>query len=136
MADNVAVLRTGYEAFAKGDIQTVLGLFDPQIEWNEAEHVTYWNGSTLRGTQAVVDEVFSRIPKDFDGFRIDIRRMVASGDTVLVESRYRATSKSTGKPLDAQVAHVWDFRNGKVVRFQQYTDTWQFAQVTGVTPKT
>jgi hypothetical protein len=40
-----------------------------------------------------------------------------------------------GKPLDAEVAHVWDFRDGKVVRFQQYTDTWQFAQVTGITPK-
>src|SRR5262245_36195284 len=135
MADNVAILRTGYEAFAKGDLQTVLGLFDPNIEWNEAEHVTYWNGSTLHGTQAVVNEVFSRIPKDFDNFRIDIRRMVAAGDTVLVESRYRATAKATGKSLDAQVAHVWEFRDGKAVKFQQYTDTWQFAQVTGVTPK-
>jgi ketosteroid isomerase-like protein len=134
MADNVAVLRSGYEAFAKGDIQTVLGLFDPQLEWNEAEHVTYWNGGTLHGSQAVVNEVFARIPKDFDGFRIDIRRMVASGDTVLVEARYKATVKATGKPLDAQVAHVWDFRDGKVVKFQQYTDTWQFAQVTGITP--
>jgi uncharacterized protein len=43
--------------------------------------------------------------------------------------------KATGKPLDAQVAHIWDFRDGKVVRWQQYTDTWQFAQVTGITPK-
>ena len=44
-------------------------------------------------------------------------------------------SLSTGKPLDAQVAHVWDLRGGKVTRFQQYTDTWQVAQVTGATPK-
>jgi uncharacterized protein len=54
---------------------------------------------------------------------------------VLVEARYRATAKATGKPLDAQVAHVWDFRDGKVVRFQQYTDTWQFSEVTGIKPK-
>jgi ketosteroid isomerase-like protein len=37
--------------------------------------------------------------------------------------------------LDAQVAHVWDLRGGKAVRLQQYTDSWQFAQVTGITPK-
>jgi len=61
--------------------------------------------------------------------------MVGADDTVLLEARYRGTAKATEKPLDAQVAHVWRFRNGKAVRFQQYTDTWQFAQVTGVTPK-
>jgi uncharacterized protein len=135
MADNVAILQKGYEAFARGDVQTVLGLFDSKLEWNEAEHVTYWNGGAFHGPQEVVNGVFGRIPNDFDGFRIEIQRMLPSGDSVLVEARYRATAKATGKPLNAQVAHVWDFRDGKVVRFQQYTDTWQFAQVTGVTPK-
>jgi hypothetical protein len=135
MADNVTIVRGGYEAFAKGDVPTVLGLFDPKIEWNEAEHMTYWPGGAFHGAQEIVNGVFARIPNDFDGFRIEIGRMVASGDTVFVEARYRGTAKATGKPLDAQVAHVWDFRGGKVVRFQQYTDTWQFAQVTGITPK-
>jgi ketosteroid isomerase-like protein len=79
--------------------------------------------------------VFARIPQDFDDFRVDINRITAAGDTVLVEGRYRGTAKATGKPLDAQVAHVWDFRDGQVVSWQQYTDTWQYAQVTGVEPK-
>ena len=107
----------------------------PPTTVNDPNNVTYWTGGPFQGAQDIVNGVFARIPKDFDGFRIEIRRMVASGDTVLVEARYRATAKATGKPLDAQVAHVWDFRDGKVVRFQQYTDTWQFAQVTGITPK-
>ena len=70
----------------------------------------------------------------FDGFTIDVRRIVGFGETVLVEARYRATVKATGKALDAQVAHVWDLRDGKVVHWQQYSDTWQFAQATGVAP--
>ena len=135
MADNASILRGGYEAFAKGDVPTVLALFDPNVEWNEAEHMTYWTGGPFHGAEEIVNGVFARIPNDFDGFRIEIRRMVASGDTVLVEARYRATAKATGKPLNAQVAHVWDLRDGKVVRFQQYTDTWQFAQATDFTPK-
>src|SRR5438874_27677 len=65
---------------------------------------------------------------------IDVQRIVVCGDTVLAEARYPADVKATGKRLDVQVAHVWDFRDGRVVRWQQYTDTWQFAQVTGVTP--
>ena len=38
---------------------------------------------------------------------------------------------ATGKELDAEAAHIFDFRNGKVYRFQQYLDTWQSAEVTG-----
>jgi ketosteroid isomerase-like protein len=30
---------------------------------------------------------------------------------------------------------VWDVRDGKIARFQQYADTWHIAQVTGITPK-
>ena len=135
MADNVGLVRGAYEAFAKGDVQKVLGLLVDKVEWYEAEHVTYWPGGPFIGPQAVLNGVFARIPQDFDGFKVDVRRIVGCGDTVLVEARYRATVKATGKPLDVQVAHVWDLRDGKAVRWQQYTDTWQFAQATGVTPK-
>ena len=60
---------------------------------------------------------------------------VSVGDTVLVEARYRGKIRATGLTMDAQVAHVWDFRDGKVVRWQQYTDTWQLAQVMGTQPR-
>jgi hypothetical protein len=46
------------------------------------------------------------------------------GDTVLTEGRYRGAVKATGTRLDVQMAHVWDVRDGKIVRFQQYVDTW------------
>jgi len=134
MADNVKLVQGAYEAFAKGDVAAVLALLHEKVEWNEAEHITYWPGGPFVGPQAVLQGVFARIPQDFDGFRVDVRRIVGCGETVLVEARYRATVKATGKPLDAQVAHVWDFRDGKVVRWQQYSDTWQFAQATGVAP--
>ena len=134
MADNVKLIQSAYEAFAKGDVAAVLALLHEKVECNEAEHITYWPGGPFVGPQAVLQGVFARIPQDFDGFRADVRRIVGCGETVLVEARYRATVKATGKPLDAQVAHVWDFRDGKVVRWQQYSDTWQFAQATGVTP--
>lgn len=135
MADHVAIIRSVYDAFGRGDVPTVLGAMDPKIEWHEAEHFPYWRAGGFVGPDAIVQGVFARLPQDFDGFRVDVRRIVGGGDTVLVEARYRGTAKATGKALDAQVAHVWDLRDGKIVRFQQYTDTWQVAQATGATPK-
>ena len=52
---------------------------------------------------------------------------VDGGDKVAVEGRYRGTMKASGIAVDAQFVHIWRFRQGKIVRFQQYTDTQQWA---------
>jgi ketosteroid isomerase-like protein len=135
MADNTAFVKSIYDAFAKGDVGTVLGSLDPKVEWNEAEHFPYWPGHAFIGADAIVKGVFSRLANDWDGFRVEVKRIVGLGDTVLSELRYHGTAKKTGKKLDAQVAHVWDVKNGKVVKFQQYADTWLIAQVAGITPQ-
>lgn len=137
MADNAALLQDLYESFAQGDVPAVLAAMDPKIEWNEAEHVTFWPGEAFIGPDAVVQGVFARIPATFgDTFRIEITRIQDCGSTVVMEGRYKGVAQATGKTLDAQVTHIWDLSEGKVVKFQQYTDTWQFAEVTGETPTT
>lgn len=134
---NADLVRAGYEGFARGDLQAVIDLLDENAEWHEAEHVPYWSGGPYVGPQNILENAvaFTRIPHLFEDFKVDVRRIVDAGDTVLVEARYRSPNAyGTGRPLDAQVVHVWDFRDGKVIRWQQYVDTWQMVEVTGVTP--
>lgn len=128
---NAQRVRALYDSFARGDIPTVLGSFDPDIVWMEAESINYSDRNPYRGPQAVLEGVFMRIGQDWNGFAVNVEQIVDGGDTVVALGRYTATNKSTGKPLDAQFVHVWGFRAGKVVRFQQYADTAQFARVTG-----
>jgi len=131
---NVEIVADTYEAFGRGDIGTVLGMLDANVEWRMADHHVYATGGPIIGPEAVVQAVFARIPQDFDGFTVDVQRIIGCGDTVVAEVRYRGTSKTSGKTLDAQAAHVFDFRDGRCVRYQQYADTWHFADVTGVVP--
>ena len=37
--------------------------------------------------------------------------------------------KATGKSMDTQACHVWDLKDGKVTRFQQYVDTAKLQDV-------
>jgi ketosteroid isomerase-like protein len=134
MADNIATVEQAYEDFAKGDVPAVLAVLDERVEWNEAEGNPWWPGGPIVGHQQVVEQVFARVVQDFEGFAIDVARVVGCGDTVLVQARYSGTSTSTGRPLDAQVAHVWDFTDGKAVRFQQYVNTAHLQDVLGATP--
>ena len=132
MATNGDLIKNLYAAFGVGDVPAVLGGFDPQIRWMEAEGFLYAAGNPYVGPQAVTEGVFMRIVSDVDGFAVVPQNFVDGGDTVVVEGRYRGTMKATGTPVDAQFAHVWQFRGGKIVRFQQYTDTRQWAGAAGV----
>ncbi|WP_433507597.1 nuclear transport factor 2 family protein [Pseudonocardia halophobica] len=135
MTDTVALVQAAYDGLAKGDAGPLLEILHPEVEWNEAEHSPYWRGGPYIGPQAVVENVLAKLAEDAEDFTVEVRRMVGAGDTVLVEARYRATAMTgTGEPLDVQAAHVWDFENGKVVRWQQYLDTWEMARKGGVEP--
>ena len=125
------LVRGGYDAFARGDVAAVMDLLDDRIEWSEAEGNPYHPGRPLVGKEEVL-ALLGRLAEDFEDFRIDVDRFVDGGSTVVVLARYRAAqARPTGRPLDCQAAHVWDVRDGKVVRFQQYCDTRQYAAVLG-----
>jgi ketosteroid isomerase-like protein len=130
VADNTALVEQAYEAFGRGDVPAVLALFDDEIAWSEAEGSVYWAGQPFTGPSAVVEGVFQKIPQDITDFRITVDRVVGCGDTVLVQGRYSGIWNSTGTAFDLQMAHVWDFRGEKVVRWQQYTDTLGWARAT------
>ena len=69
---------------------------------------------------------------DIEGFEIRPERFLADGDTVVMQGRYwGAKAHATGEPVDVQAAHVWDLKDGKAVRFQQYVDTLHFAERPG-----
>lgn len=131
MGQNAEIMRGLYAAFANGDVPGVLGAFDPGILWNEAENFVYAEGNPYVGPQGVAEGVFQRIVTDMDGFTVNPENFIEGGDTVVVEGRYRGTVKTTQAKVDAQFVHIWRMRDGKVISFQQYTDTKQWAQAFG-----
>ncbi len=122
---NVDLIRGLYDAFAKGDVPAVLGGMDPGIEWNEAESFPYADRNPYIGPQAVLEGVFMRIMTDWEAFCVVTESVLDAGEVVVALGRYKGKHRTTGKDLDAQHAHIWWLRDGKVTRFQQYVDTAQ-----------
>jgi ketosteroid isomerase-like protein len=127
--DNVAVIKSIYEAFARGDVPAVVERMHPRIEWREADNFPYADKNPYVGPDAILQGVFTRLATEWDSFRVDVDDVLGLGDHVLALGRYRARYKRTGRELDAQCAHVWWLSEGKVTRFQQYTDTHQVRRV-------
>ena len=110
-----------YEAFATGNIPAVLGFLSSDIEWTEAEGFPY--GGTYHGPRAVLEGVFMRLGTEWNGFAAVPDNFIDGGDTVVALGKYSGAYKQTGKYFEADFAHVWRVRDGKAVRFTQYTDT-------------
>lgn len=128
-SSNIQLVQDAYAAFGRGDIDAVIAAMHPDINWHEAEHSPWHTPGGHHGPTEVLSNVFARIPHDFDRFEVHPTAFHDAGETVIVEGRYRASAAGNPDPLDAQVCHVWTVRDGKLARFQQYTDTWQFAHV-------
>ena len=132
MMSNLQTVKDAYEAFERGDIEAVLAVLDPQIEWREAENNPYRpDGSPWIGGGAITENLFVKLGSEWDGFTVSPIAFYDAGDTVVVEARYTGTFGSTGKPIHAQACHVWKLRNGKAASFQQYVDTAQLQDVMG-----
>ena len=126
-AENVAIVRALYEAFGKGDIPGVLGKFDQKIEWREAENFIYADRNPYIGANAILEGVFLRFVSEWPDFKVSPESIIDAGEQVVTLGTYSGTHKKTGKSVRAQMVHVWNMSDGKAVRFQQYTDTKQFA---------
>jgi uncharacterized protein len=128
---NGDIVKGIYSAFARGDVPAVLGTFDAGIVWNEAEGYRFAAGNPYLGPNAILQHVFMPLVTQVDGFTVTPSNVIDAGDHVAVEGRYTGTVKATGVRLDAQFMHVFELRGGKVVKFQQYTDTAQWTKALG-----
>lgn len=119
--DNIGTVRGIYEAFARRDFDRMP--FDPRIEWIEPDVEGLPMGGTRYGLRAVVKEVFEPVLDSLDNFRLQCDQYLNAGEKVIVTGRFLGRGKDTGHDLDALFAHIWTLRDGKVVLFQNYTDT-------------
>jgi ketosteroid isomerase-like protein len=122
--NNVELIKKGYQYFAEGNIEAVLALFHPEMEWNECQGFPYVSGDGLFiGPNAVLQNVFAKIPENIDNFNVDVKELFGSGDKVVMVGHYKGVWKETGKEFKANATHVWTVKDGKATHFFQAVDT-------------
>jgi uncharacterized protein len=118
---NLVIVRDHYAASARGDLQAMMADVSPQVRWTEMQGFPC--AGTWIGPQAVADNVFAVLGAQWDGYRFELERLVDAGETIVGIGSYRGTFRATGKPMQARVAHVWQLQDGRIVAFEQFTDT-------------
>jgi uncharacterized protein len=126
--ENITVINRIYEAFGERDFAAVLEHFDPTIEWIAAVNSPLADRSPYRGLDQAREGVFMRIAEGFERLTVKVDEIFGADDKIVVLGFYDGVYKANGKRFQAQVAHIWTLAGGKVVKFQQYVDTYQLAE--------
>jgi ketosteroid isomerase-like protein len=92
-----------------------------QTTWTEMAGFPY--AGTYVGPEAIVAGVFKRIGEEWNDYAFSLESLIDGGSTIVGIGTYAGAYKKTGKAMRARVVHVWDMDDGKVVRFEQFTDT-------------
>jgi hypothetical protein len=130
---NLEIVKRLYTAFRERDTNTIVELFDPEIEWIQNEG--FPGGGRHVGSDAVINDVFAKFGHDWETWQVFVDEWLDAGDAIIALGEYRGIHKSTGKSMKAAFAHVYTLKNSRIVRFQQYTDTLKIASVIQLTPK-
>ncbi len=111
-------LRTIYDAFVKGDVETVMSLLTDDVEY----HIS--GRSPVSGSYSGKGKVLSLFRKlmELSGgtFRLEVQDILANdehGVALTVEYGQR-----DGKSMENHAVHVWEFRGGKCAQFRGYNE--------------
>jgi ketosteroid isomerase-like protein len=116
----LAAVRGFYDAVAAGDVEAVLDLLDPEVEWRAPESLPW--GGTFHGHDGV-REFFARIIDQPAEFGREVQEYLEVGDRVVVLLRTFGRRKEGDGEFNVLEFHAWTVRHGKLVDFDGTFDT-------------
>ncbi|MBW8867739.1 MAG: nuclear transport factor 2 family protein [Acidobacteria bacterium] len=123
-AHNIKLVQDSFAAFSKGDIAALLELLSDDVVW----HGVYGGSADVpqageRRGRAAVAEFFKLVAQNTDFSRFEPQQFVATGDTVVTLGHYEGRVKTTGRSFDSDFAMVSAIKNGRIARFQEFTNS-------------
>lgn len=115
--ENVAFVRSLYEAFDRRDIPSILAGLDENVSWNTPTVLPH--GGIAHGHKEVAG-FFKRLDDKWDDIHVKLYDFVSSGDRVCVLGW--AKGNRNGLPTAYGFAHALTIADGTVIRFHEYVD--------------
>jgi ketosteroid isomerase-like protein len=130
--EQVALVKSLYEAFGRGDVQMTLDALHDDIDWaGEADPpVAPWDG--VRIGKEAVRQFFADLEGVGGGTQSSFTPLAwgtSENDEVFVFIRYEFTASTTGRDAKMYLHHYWRFRDDKVEFFRGSEDTAQIKDV-------
>jgi ketosteroid isomerase-like protein len=111
---NVEVVRRIHDAAMRRDVETVLALYDPDVEL-DASRVQIVGQNKYRGHDGL-RRFFGEWHEAWESIDYSFDELVDAGDQVVSVVTRRARGRASGADVQWPLALVWTLRDGRVIR--------------------
>jgi ketosteroid isomerase-like protein len=115
---NVDNARAAYDAFSRGDLAALQEIFAEDAVWVTSDELPL--GGEVRGRETILGN-FAQIPNYWTSFSVEPEEFIEAGDYVVVRGTQRAGNDRGS--FEAPFLHLLQFRDGKTVRGEFFTDS-------------
>ena len=128
--ENAELIRRAYQAYASGDLDGMLALVDPDLEW------IYLDPALERPTPQVchgrqeLEQVLRHWAEE--GLRAELQEVTSSGELVMVGIRTLGVDAHHGRRGDDRAYSVFTVREGRIVALRDCRDRQEALQVAGI----
>jgi hypothetical protein len=116
-----------YEAFGRADVEAMLTVLSPSVEWGEPDNPFNPAAGTRHGHAGFLE--WLRIGKESEAIlALEPRQFLAGSDTVAVVGHMQCLARPTAKRYESDFVHLVTVKEGKITRFQEFFDTFAAAE--------
>ena len=126
MKSILQIIADHYAASASADIADMMAEVSPNVAWTEM--AGFPCAGTWIGPEQVIAKVFAVLGSEWEDYRFALEKLIDGGEHIVGVGTYSGRNRKTGKTMQARVSHVWQLAAGKIVAFEQFTDTLLVAQ--------
>ena len=119
--ENLEVVRNLYAGFARGDVEAIVAVLDPDVSWRTPGPPDLPTAGLRQGHDQV-RQFFGVLLNTLDISDFRPADFLAQGDKVVVLGTSREGPKGTGRLVDFRWVHVFRLRSGKIVEFDEPAD--------------
>ena len=120
---NTDTARRLYAAFEAADGPALLELLDPDFEGEVTPGLPEGWGGTYHGPQEMLGQCWGQVFGKLATRPVPEDYLEAADGRVVVLGRYLGTARESGRPHEAAFAHVLSFRDDRIARLVQITDS-------------
>lgn len=119
LAAETELLKEAFAALNRNDVPAMVKAFDPDIEWIEPDD--YPGGGARRGHAEFIAHASQGRASWAEG-SCEPEQFIVAGDKIVVNVFVRVRLKDHTDWIEARLADVFTFRNGKAIQWRHFPD--------------
>ena len=128
--ENVEVVRRGFAAVARGDLDALATVLAPEFEYipTGAFVGVRETSAGANGFRRFLESFW----EEFDQPSIEIRRLTEAGDEVVTWVTFRGRGTQSGAETSLDLWILWTLRNGKLIRGRAFRSSGEALEAAGL----